>query len=131
MKKTGLLNRDLSEVIASMGHMDQLTVCDAGLPIPDAVRRIELALIPNLPTFLDTLAAVASELKVETLILARELSETHPALVEAVQEYFPEAETVLIPHDEFKKATQKSRAVVRTGECTPYANVHLISGVIF
>ncbi|MCJ7529778.1 MAG: D-ribose pyranase, partial [Anaerolineales bacterium] len=34
MKKTGVLNKDIPEVIASMGHMDMLVIGDAGLPIP-------------------------------------------------------------------------------------------------
>jgi len=36
-----------------------------------------------------------------------------------------------VSHDEFKRMTQQARAVVRTGEFTPYANVILISGVVF
>ena len=51
MKKTGLLNKDLSEVIAGMGHRDMLVIADAGLPIPPNVRRIDLAVSPNLPRF--------------------------------------------------------------------------------
>lgn len=34
MKKTALLNSELSYVIAKMGHTDTLTVGDCGLPIP-------------------------------------------------------------------------------------------------
>jgi D-ribose pyranase len=36
-----------------------------------------------------------------------------------------------IPHEEFKARTAAARAVVRTGEFTPYANVILIAGVTF
>ena len=36
-----------------------------------------------------------------------------------------------ISHEEFKQRSQKSRAIIRTGECTPYANIILVSGVIF
>ncbi|MGL4651398.1 MAG: RbsD/FucU domain-containing protein, partial [Caldilineaceae bacterium] len=34
MKEIGLINRDLEAVISSLGHMDELIVCDAGFPIP-------------------------------------------------------------------------------------------------
>lgn len=34
MKKTGILNAQLSHLIATLGHTDFLTICDAGLPIP-------------------------------------------------------------------------------------------------
>jgi D-ribose pyranase len=33
-----------------------------------------------------------------------------------------------IPHSEFKERSVKSRAIIRTGEFTPYANVILVSG---
>lgn len=36
-----------------------------------------------------------------------------------------------VPHDEFKDLTRSSEAIVRTGECTPYANVILKSGVVY
>ena len=36
-----------------------------------------------------------------------------------------------ISHEDFKTKTCDSQAVVRTGECTPYANVILKSGVVF
>ena len=44
MKRTGLLNIELSQVIAGMGHGDVLVIGDAGLPVPKGVRRIDLAL---------------------------------------------------------------------------------------
>ena len=64
MKKIGILNKDISEVIASMGHMDMLVVCDAGLPIPAGVRRIDLALKEGLPGFIETVETVYKELQV-------------------------------------------------------------------
>jgi D-ribose pyranase len=36
-----------------------------------------------------------------------------------------------VPHDEFKPLSQESEVIVHTGECTPYANVILKSGVVF
>ncbi|POY46153.1 RbsD/FucU domain-containing protein, partial [Avibacterium paragallinarum] len=34
-------------------------------------------------------------------------------------------------HEEFKALSQESKAIVRSGECTPYANIILVSGVPF
>lgn len=42
MKKTALLNAQLSHCIATLGHTESLTICDAGLPIPLSVERIEI-----------------------------------------------------------------------------------------
>ncbi|MEF1307007.1 RbsD/FucU domain-containing protein, partial [Vibrio owensii] len=36
-----------------------------------------------------------------------------------------------VSHEDFKARTEQSRAVVRTGECTPYANVIFQAGVVF
>jgi len=36
-----------------------------------------------------------------------------------------------VPHTDLKEMTHHAHAVVRTGEFTPYANVVLISGVVF
>ena len=58
MKKSTLLNASLSHSIATLGHTDSLTICDAGLPIPDFVKRIDFALSEGIPSFLDTLYAI-------------------------------------------------------------------------
>ena len=63
MKKIGVLNKDISEVIASMGHMDMLVIGDAGLPIPAKVRRIDLAVKKDVPGFIGPVEAIAEELK--------------------------------------------------------------------
>ena len=44
---------------------------------------------------------------------------------------YPEYEKHHEKHEEFKKITRESEAIVRTGECSPYANVILKSGVVF
>lgn len=131
MKKTGILNKDISEIVASMGHTDMITVCDAGLPIPASVKRIDLAVKPGIPKFLDVLSSLAEELEVESIILAEELKQKNPSLVNEVAEIFPGVQIDFISHENFKLRTSKSRAVIRTGECTPYSNVILVSGVIF
>lgn len=131
MKKTGLLNADISEVISRMGHTDALAIGDCGLPIPDETKRIDLALVKNLPTFMDTLKAILMELKVEEAVLAKEILEINPSLYEAIKKELGEVKITFITHEEFKKGLKACKAVVRTGEQTPYANIILKSGVIF
>lgn len=60
MKKTGILNKDVSEMVASLGHRDTLVIADAGLPIPPETRPIDLALTEGLPPFVATLATMAA-----------------------------------------------------------------------
>ena len=131
MKRTGLLNHRLSEVIARLGHTQRIVVADAGLPIPPGVERIDLAVVPGLPRMLDVLRAIATELEVEQIVMASELLERDKALAEEAGSVFPGAQLSAVPHDEFKRLSEGALAVVRTGECTPYANVMLVSGVTF
>lgn len=131
VKKIGILNRDISDVIASLGHLDTIVVCDAGLPIPLGVRRIDLALRPGLPGFQETLRAIAVELQVEGWVMAQEVREENPHMLEGVREVFPDAEGEFVPHSEFKELCGKAKAIIRTGEFTHYSNVILVAGVVF
>jgi D-ribose pyranase len=40
-------------------------------------------------------------------------------------------EVIEVSHEVFKKKTEQSKAIVRTGETTPYSNIILHSGVVF
>ncbi|MBQ2879909.1 MAG: D-ribose pyranase [Anaerotignum sp.] len=135
MKKQGILNSDISRVLSYMGHTDTLCIGDCGLPIPDEVERIDLALCFGEPTFMRTLEIVAGDMKVEKIILAEEIKEQNPAVLSEIQAYFAgegtEVEVEFVSHAELKKRTYDCKAVIRTGETTPYANIILQSGCIF
>ena len=131
MKKIGTLNQPLSAVIAGLGHMDQLVVADAGLPIPAGPDRIDLALKEGIPGFLDVLAVILEEVQVESVVIAKEMVTTSPQVYQQLGEMLQEIAIETVPHETFKKMTAAARAVVRTGEFTPYANVILNAGVVF
>ena len=131
MKKTSLLQSDLSYVIATLGHLDALVIADAGLPIPSETVRIDLALTQGVPSALQTLRVVLDEMNVEKIILAEEVKEHNPKYLAEVQELLPNIPIEFVTHVEFKTRTASARAVVRTGEFAPYANVILVSGVVF
>lgn len=131
MKKSGLLHHQVSETIARMGHGDLLVIADAGLPTPPGVPLIDLAVCCGVPPLLDVARAVAVELQVESLTVADELLARDERLSEALRQLFPGARLAHVSHDELKRISERARAVIRTGECTPYSNVVLASGVIF
>lgn len=131
MKKQGILQHELSEVIATLGHTDQLVIADAGLPIPPEVKRIDLAVTAGIPRFLQVLEVVLQEVQVERAILAREMAQKSPHLRRDLATLLGSMPVEEISHEEFKQLTRRARAVVRTGEFTPYANIILISGVVF
>jgi len=131
MKKTTLLNQPISSVIAGLGHTDTLVVADAGLPIPPETRRIDLALKAGVPGFIETLRTVLSEMQVEKAIIAEEMTEVSPQMFAALKEALGDIPIEMVSHLILKEMTRNARAVVRTGEFTPYANVILVSGVTF
>lgn len=134
MRKTqGILNGQLSRVISETGHTDTLVVTDAGLPIPAAVERVDLAYFPSEPPFLKVLDAVLAEVVIEGATLAEELREASPAMLAQILERLEAAgvDAKFVPHVEFKAQTAGARAAVRSGEFTPYANVILHAGVAY
>ena len=131
MKKTGVLNQPISSVIAGLGHMDTLVIADAGLPIPPETQRIDLALTEGIPSFLDTLRVVLTEMEVERAIVAEEMLDASPQVYEAIKEMLGDVPIETVTHLIFKEQTRSARAVIRTGEFTPYANVILTAGVVF
>lgn len=131
MKKGKLLNSEISSVISQMGHTDSLTIGDCGLPIPKDVKRIDLALKYGVPSFLGTLDTVLEELCVEEIIIAEEIKEAAEQMYKEILNRFENVKVTVVKHEEFKVMTKDSHAVIRTGECTPYSNIILKSGVVF
>ena len=131
MKRTPLLHAELSDVIARLGHGDLLVIGDAGLPIPDGPRRIDLAVSANVPRFQDVLAAVLAEMQVESAVFADELEAANPSVHAELLRQLGFTPVARLSHEHFKAATRDARAIVRTGEFSPYANVILRAGVVF
>src|SRR4051812_48228813 len=120
VKRTPLLHAELSQVIAALGHGDMVVIGDAGLPVPEGPRRIDLALTPGIPRVADVLRVVLSEMQVERAVIAHEaLGAQNGALPDwCAGQLAITPET--LSHDEFKRLSARAKAVVRTGECTPY-----------
>jgi D-ribose pyranase len=131
MKKSGILNAEIAGVVARLGHMDSVTIADAGLPIPKGPQRIDLVVRPGLPAFLDVVDALLAEMVVERIIIADEMADVSPAMREQLLARFPDIEVEVVTHLIFKELSRRSQAIIRTGEFTPYANVILVSGVPF
>lgn len=137
MKRNGILNSDISRVLSYMGHTDRICIGDCGLPIPDETERIDLALRFGQPSFMEVLKEVVQDMKVERIILAEEIREQNPEQLAAVLAYFNSLEAGYTPeveyvsHARLKELTKECKAVIRTGETTPYSNIILQSGCIF
>ena len=138
MKRLGILNSDIARVLAYMGHTDTLAIGDCGLPVPDTTERIDLALEFGKPSFMDVLKPVSKDMKIEKIVLAEEIREQNPKMLAQIEQLFKEIEQetgrkrkLMLSHTELKKRTGSCKAVMHSGETTPYANIILQSGCIF
>ncbi|HEV7908247.1 MAG TPA: D-ribose pyranase [Pseudonocardiaceae bacterium] len=129
MKRGGILNSALSGALARLGHTDEVVVADCGLPVPPGPWVIDLAFVFGVPSFLQVLDGLLSELVVEHATIAAEVDDANPLCAAAIGQRLPDVER--ISHEELKRRVAGARLVVRTGEATPYANVILRCGVPF
>ncbi|MFB7776529.1 D-ribose pyranase [Streptomyces bauhiniae] len=129
MKKAGILNRHLAGAVAALGHGDGVLVCDAGMPIPDGPRVVDLAFRAGVPTFAQVLDGLLDELAIEGATAAEEVRVANPEASALLDARLPGL--ALVPHEELKRLSARARLVVRTGEARPYANVLLRCGVFF
>jgi D-ribose pyranase len=125
------LHAELLEIVARLGHGQTLAIADAGLPIPDGVHRIDLAVRPGLPSVLDVLAAIVEAGVFETATIAVELRTSDPDLARSIAELIPGGTVGAVTHEELKRLSREAVAVVRTGSFQPYSNVILRAGVPF
>lgn len=123
MRKNGLLNPQLTELVARLGHTDTFVVADCGLPIPRDVPVVDLTLVFGIPRFADVVEHVLDEVVIEGVAVANEATEQ-------VRQWLPEV-TEEMAHEELKARLPKAAFVIRTGETTPYANVIFRCGVPF
>lgn len=131
MKKGGILHKHLSEVIASLGHMDTIIICDAGLPVPDENQRVELAFKEGVPGQLEVLEEILKEVVVEKAFMANESISVSPEMHANILNLLGNTVVEYVPHDEFKQKSKKCKAIIRTGEFTPYSNVLLVCGCAY
>ena len=132
MKRDRILNPQIVGEIAASGHTEYLCVADCGLPVPKGVKVVDVSVTAGIPRFLEVLEAVADELVVESMIVASEIGEKNPALLQNIKDVFNgNVPVTMISHEEFKQYTQRAKCIIRTGETSPFANVILIGGVNF
>jgi D-ribose pyranase len=129
VRHAGLWHPRLLQIITAMGHGDTVVIADAGLPAPDHVEVIDLVWHRQQPRLLPVLDAVVGELAVESATVAEEAKDRD--LLDGLGRVLGQIPQTLVGHEALKDLCRDARAVVRTGEDTPYANVILHAGVVF
>lgn len=144
MKKSGILNSELSGLVARMGHGDMLAITDRGFPFPvhSQTECIDLSVCRNVPRVADVIKATLEELEVEEVIIANETvkhsPETNKEFLQIVSDITHKGKPIKVSrmsHGELKKTVlcgalvgKQLCGIVKCGEFTPFANMVLISG---
>lgn len=89
MKKAGILNRHLAGALAELGHGDGVLVCDAGMPVPDGPRVVDLAFRAGVPSFAEVVDGLLAELVVEGATAATEVREANAECAALLDGLFP------------------------------------------
>lgn len=131
MQRVGILNSHIAKVLADLGHTDQIVIADCGLPVPDGVPKIDLALRFGEPSFADVLDEILKYMKVESYVIASEIQNENPEMASHIAKVMGDIPCAEVMHDRFKQVTKEAKVIIRTGETTPYANIILYSGCIF
>ena len=116
-------------LIAALSDLAQgryVVIADAGLPIPAGSDLLDLSVVASVPSFEDVLRAVTSEIVVERVLLAHQMLAASSELAERSQRILDGVRIDWIDHEEIKQMVCGARIVVRTGECTPYANAVVV-----
>jgi D-ribose pyranase len=131
MKTNGILNSDISRVLSYMRHSDFICIGDCGLPCPETVESIDLSVSKNLPSFLQVLDAILKDYKAEKFFLASEIQESNIEVLNEINKRLGDIPCDFVSHEELKENLNKCKAVIRTGEMSPYANIILQSACLF
>lgn len=131
MKKTGILNSHLAKLADDLGHTDQVCIGDLGLSVPNGIPKIDLSLTSGIPSFQEVLDIYLENILVEKVILAEEIKEANSDQLSRLLAKLDNSVNIeYVSHNHLKQMTQDVKAVIRTGENTPYSNIILQSGVI-
>ena len=71
------------------------------------------------------------DMAIEKVTLAEEVIINNAEVNKEIEQKLIEPAFEYVSHEQFKEHTKKAKAIIRTGEATPYANVILHAGVIF
>lgn len=128
MKANTILNPDLAQGLAQLGHGDIVLVTDAGFPIPKEANVVNLGLVQGTVDVLTILEVLRTHLFVEEVRFAPEVKTQYPSLYHRFQKIYTGSGADFIPatHEELvEKWAPKAKLIIRSGSFTAWANLAL------
>ncbi len=128
MLKTGILNPQINSLLSRVRHTNTLVIADRGFPFWPMIETVDIALVDDLPTVLQVLAALRGNFIIGKAWMAQEfLKANSPKTRAAFTGALHGITLIHEPHVEFKKRIPHAIGLIRTGDTTQYANVILES----
>ena len=114
MQRHGILNSHIAKVLADLGHTDTICISDCGLPVPEGVQKIDLALDFGVPSFEQVVSIIAKHMKSEAVHAAKEIKEHNPEAYDFLEATFPsnQYEWIETSHEAFKEATKQCKCII-------------------
>jgi D-ribose pyranase len=128
MFRQGILNPQILSLLARVRHTNMLVIADRGFPFWPMIETVDISLVDDVPTVLQTLRAIRENFDVTEVIMAAEFKKENPL---RVQEEFISVAGIPITfeqHEDMKKLVPRAIGLIRTGDTTQYANMILVSG---
>ncbi len=129
MLKSGILNPHVNSLLSRVRHTNALVIADRGFPFWPQIETVDLSLVDGVPTVLQVLAAVRANFVLGQAFMAAEfLAHNSVETRETFARALAGVPLNYEPHEEqFKPRVPRAIGLIRTGDCTPYANVILVS----
>ncbi len=128
MLKTGILNPALNSLLSRVRHTNTLVIADRGFPFWPTIETVDLALVDDVPTVLQVVAALRPNFQIGHAWMAREfLRHNNAATRTAFAQALDGVPLTREPHVQFKRRVPRAIGLIRTGDTVPYANLILES----
>jgi len=129
MINSGILNPRLLSLLARVRHTNALVIADRGFPFWPQIETVDISVVDDLPTVLQTLAAIRGNFHATQAYMAREFQKNNSAATRAAfAKGLAGIPAKFESHVQFKKRVPNAIGLIRTGDTTQYANMILISG---
>ena len=125
----GILNPQILALLARVRHTNALVIADRGFPFWPMIETVDVAIVDDLPSVLQLIAAVRANHHFTQAYMAKEFKKHN---FKTTQEKFARAlkriPVTFESHVELKKRVPHAIGLIRTGDTVQYANTILISG---
>ena len=87
---------------------------DCGLPVPEGVQKIDLALEFGVPSFEQVVSLITKHMKIEAIHIAKEMKDFNPKGHAFLESTFPCAdfEWITTSHEAFKETTKQCKCII-------------------